>query len=644
MLKTAAILLVTGGLVAAPVPASQEARPEAPAEARDAKPAAAPSSKKEEAKQRRERALFLLTGLADEAARFGDATLRARVQARAADTLWRVDRDRAVALFRRSWSSAESAYGEARRRHDEQMRKQRDEGGASVSFGFPDVREEVLRLVATRDRALGEELFAKLADSREREAEATDAPGQRGGADALREPSDAVAKRLRLAQDLLERDDVATALQFAEPALGAVSIPAVEFLTNLRDKDPSTADAWYGRLLGRAASDPAADANTVAVLAAYVFTPHTYVLVEPSGGRSAMTRGRSESPKEPSPESRAALLQVAAQVLTRPVPPEQLEATSAGRRGTLVQIGRMLPVFEQHAAHLVEPLRARQIALASESEEQLPEEPDMPGGPGGAPGGAERDPIAAALERARTAKTNEQRDAAYAQAALAAITKGDDRVGDFLNSIGDLTLRRDVRAHADFAAANRAVEARDVDRVLHAVRNGEIPNVQKVWALTAAAKLAAKDDKERAVSVLEEALAAARRIDLNDADRPRSIFAVATAFVDVDPSRVREYAAEAVQSANKAEGFTGEDGTLRVVLRMRGMVLANSQSAPGFDVAGVFAHLAQTDMEEATILAKNFEGEAPRATALLTVARTVLAGGSDRASGPSDARPSRPRR
>src|SRR5688572_12963003 len=70
--------------------------------------------------QRRTIAISLLTSLADEARSYQDQTLRARVQARAADALWESDVEKARALFRRAWDAADTADKEAFRRYEEQ--------------------------------------------------------------------------------------------------------------------------------------------------------------------------------------------------------------------------------------------------------------------------------------------------------------------------------------------------------------------------------------------------------------------------------------------------------------------------------------------------------------------------------------------
>src|SRR6266478_9080476 len=58
-------------------------------------------------KERRENAQSLLISLAADAVKFNDQILRARTQARIADTLWDADAERARTLFRNAWEAAE---------------------------------------------------------------------------------------------------------------------------------------------------------------------------------------------------------------------------------------------------------------------------------------------------------------------------------------------------------------------------------------------------------------------------------------------------------------------------------------------------------------------------------------------------------
>src|SRR5260221_14047540 len=104
----------------------------------------------------------------------------------------------------------------------------------------------------------------------------------------------AISQRLALARQLLDAD-VERALQFADPVLATVTTDGLDFLSSLRDKNAAAADQRYAAMLGNAAANIQSDANTIALLSAYLFTPHMYITFS-AGGASSMSRGGSPPP------------------------------------------------------------------------------------------------------------------------------------------------------------------------------------------------------------------------------------------------------------------------------------------------------------------------------------------------------------
>src|SRR5690348_16972888 len=180
-----------------------------------------------EAAQQRTIAISLVTSLADEARSFKDQTRRARVQARAADVLWDTDPERARELFRRAWEAAETADAEAAKKRAEELKRMESEGGPVVLRGGPDLRSEVLRLVAKRDRKLGEEFLKALDEAAEKERDEA-ATNQRRSDPNTRLGA---SQRLQLARRLVEDGEVERAIQFATPALNGVNTDTIFFLS-----------------------------------------------------------------------------------------------------------------------------------------------------------------------------------------------------------------------------------------------------------------------------------------------------------------------------------------------------------------------------------------------------------------------------
>ncbi|HEX8176257.1 MAG TPA: hypothetical protein VF543_14165 [Pyrinomonadaceae bacterium] len=599
------------------------ATPSKPAARQPAKPSPTASADPL-AESRRSMAISSVITLADEARAFRDGTLAARVQMRAADALWEADNERARELFRRAWDAAEAADSEAARREEEERRRQQESTGTYALFSAPNLRAEVLRLSARRDRSLGEEFLAKLDEARKRDSDAT-AP--RDDSALTRpdptNPSRSQKERLQLARNLLS-DDLERAVQFADPALTTVTMQGLYFLSALRQKNAKLADERYAAMLSRAALDPASDANTVSLLSSYIFTPSLFITVEPKGGVNSSRFNDDSAPADMPAALRTSYLNTAAQILLRPLP--QQDNTTSGRGGLYFIIARVLPLFEQYLPQRVPALRAQLAALAQDIPDDLrggknqwlteglvPESPDA--------NEDEKDALDIANSEADPAK----RDRAFARAALGAARRGDVRAREYADKIEATNIRKAARAYVDYELINSAISRKDAQEAARLARTGELTRIQRVWAYTEGAGILAKANPARAVELLEEALQEANRIGASDAEHARALVAVATRMYQVNPARGWEIMGDAVRASNSAEGFTGEDGRVTAQFAIPDSVSMSSSGVPSFDLAGIFGSLARDDFNRALQLAREFKTEAPRAAATIAVARAILA-------------------
>jgi hypothetical protein len=588
------------------------------AQPKKAKPAAEEADA--EAAQQRTIAISLVSGLADEARSFKDQTRRARVQARAGDVLWDTDPERARELFRRAWEAAETVDTEAAKKQAEEMKRMETEGAPVVLRASPDLRSEVLRLVAKRDRKLGEEFLKALEEAAEKQRSEAATDQRRNEASSRLGAS----QRLQLARRLVEDGQIEAALNFATPALTVVNIDSIFFLSALREKNAQLADTAYTNLLARAARDPNSDANTVSGLSSYLFTPFLYVTFERNGGgNQARQRGPTPAP-EVDPILRTNFLRVAYQILLQPLAAPDQDRTTSGQTGKYMVIKRLLPLFEQYAADLAPGLRTQMTALASFVPAQMQQGENRAVSVGIQPDSEQGDPSQRMQERLDRAKTSEERDAIYADYAVTFSQTGDPRGKDLVDKIENTELRKSVKAYTDFQLVQLAVRNKDAAEITRLVKNGELTSIQKVWALTSASKFLAAAERSRATDLLEEALAESRRISGSDPDRARALTAVAAGLAEIDRVRAWEVLSEVVKAANAAEAYTGEDSRISSRLQTRMMVLMTNSTAEDFDLLAVFRHLARADLLRAIQLAKTFTGEAPRAVATLAIARTVL--------------------
>lgn len=597
-----AVFTLLAPLAHAQLPAS---KPEASLEKAAGRDKAAAKTEADLAREgRQEQARALLFTLSGEARGFRDQTLRARSLARIADALWGTDDAQGRVLFREAWEAAEKADRE--------------------SEGRLNLRRAVLTMAARRDPQLAEEFLQKLkADQEEAKAEPAGSGAPAGN--NLWELPEALEQRLNLAENLLSTGDLKSALQFADPVLGSVTISTLEFLTQLREKDAAAADRRYALMLANTGGNMLADANTVSILSSYIFTPHTYVLFNRAGGHEA-TSTRTPSPRpEVAPLLRLAFFQTARAVLLRPQPPPEQDHTTTGVAGKYMAIKRLLPLFEQYAPQeIAAAVRGHFEALNSQVSDTLRQSDDewvRKGIRTESSAAAQEGSLLGDIERAKTA---DERDQLYFKLALLALGRDEATARDYVGKIEDTSFRRRAQAWVDWSLALKAIEKKKVDAALELARGGELTPIQKVVIWTRVAKLLAETERDKASALLGDAMSEARRIDRTDADRPRALLAVAGAFRLAEPARVWDALSDAVEAANAAEGFTGEGGALNLTVNSTTQILRKTEGVPEFNVAGVFGEAAKIDFDRAVQMARGFKGEAPRVSAIIAISRAVM--------------------
>src|SRR5215216_2653103 len=573
----------------------------------------APKEAEIELKERRARARSLLVALSTDARSFHDQLLRARSLARIADALWRVDTEQGRLLFRKAWEAAEVADQESDRKLQEEITRQKARNGGYAISLPPNVRREVLKLAARHDRVLSEEFLEKL---KTQKIEAASSPISR--------LSDSMSQRIDLAKGLLETGDAERALQFAGPALTVVNQDSIDFLVDLRAKNPSAADSAYSALLASSANNPEADANTVSLLSSYIFTPHLYVTFD--NGVSTSQMSSTITPAAVAPELRSAFFQAAGAILLRPLPaPGQQDPSTSGLDGKYMVIRRVMPFFEQSApAEIVESLRAHLNALNSLVSDETRRRDDEWINKGIKPDKPAEEREQSLLERIDRAKTSAERDSLYTQLASLMLNKGEMRARDFASKVEDADMRKQLQAYIDASLAVYFAKKKLPEQALELVHKGDLTHVHKAWVLTECAKLFATTDHQKALDLIDEAADEARRMEGSDPAVPRALVAVANAIKVVDPERVWDATFDAVKAANSAEGFTGEDGKLVMKYDSKGHRSIHSSGVPDYDLDGIFRDLAARDYDRAVELARGFQAEGPRAVATIAIARAIL--------------------
>lgn len=560
-----------------------------------------------------------LITLADEARQYDDNSLRTHVLARVANSLWISDPVMSKSLFNRAWAAAEAA--------DSQEQTSAAQDGPSFAIlrralGH-DLRSEVIRLAASRDRGLGEEFLKKLTEADEKESsKSSNDASSKSSYDSLL-GTEAATKRLETSLSLLNQGAVDQARSFAAPALNQVNQSSIYFLCAFRQKRASAADEAFSALLTAAEVNPDSDANTVSGLASYIFTPGSYITYSRTGAPMWAQTGTNFPPPDISSQLRQKFFQVAAQILLRPLPPADQDFSTSGRAGKFMVIKRLLPLFEQYAPNLGSLLSSQLASLANEVNPRIqnrhgltnwklqpPPKPD--------------DAIRTMQEKLDHARSSNERDQIYQDAAIALSTQGDPRAREIAKQIDDSTLRDQLLQYVDFGAVQSAINAKRVDELIRLASVGELAHIQKVWTYVEAARLLTHDDRSRALTILDAAAAEARRIDTSDPDRARGLIAVATELVAPEPRQAWEMLGEAAKAANSAAEFDGENTEINAQVWTAEGPTIRHVTDHAFGLRVIFHALAKEDLESSIDMAKRFKDAKSRATAILIIADTIL--------------------
>lgn len=563
-------------------------------------------------------AVSLVISLANDARSYTDLTLRPRVLAQAADVLWEADNVTARSLFKRAWEEAEE--GDA----NEVTIKTKDNPPAMAMalrrISGRDLRFEVLSVVARRDRSLSEEFLAKLKSDYDRESNGSEKSPIR---DDWFLPA-ATSKRLQVASELLKQGQTERAIEFAVPALTAVNVYTIGFLSQLRLENATAADRLFTTLLTQSEFDPAANANTVSGLSSYVFSPGLYVTFNPEGG--VRWTQPDEAPSRPTDfpvPLRDRFLQVAANILLRPLQSARSQSGLSENTANQNVIKRLLPIFEQYVPELAAALRTRLMVLTDGVSRQTSSTDHFMLAEG-IQSQVKADDL---LQRMQTqldrAKTSRERDQIYAATAATLVAQGDDRARDIADKIDDSTRRTEVVQYVDFEFVQRAIRNKAAIEAIRRAKAGNLTNTQRAAAYLSVAQMLREAEPQRALELLEDAVRDIHRIDTQKLDRPLLLIGVANQLAGTDPIRAWEIMQDVLKEANRLEGFTGKD-VITFPLMTRSSVKFITIGGENFSLPNVFSALAKDDLHRAIDLAKSFKYDAPRASATLAIARSIL--------------------
>jgi hypothetical protein len=288
-------------------------------------------------------------------------------------------------------------------------------------------------------------------------------------------------------------------------------------------------------------------------------------------------------------------------------------------------IKRLLPLFEQYAPDTAVALRSQLTALAKQGSNTIVDDDDFLLTQGIVRDADSRTVLDRLQERVDRAKNERERDEIYADAAAILSTEANPAAQDIADKIDNVYRREVARRYVDISLLRSALAKKNSAAALRLAKADSLTHPQRTWAYLQITRMLVDSDRTRALELLEEALAEARRIDDDNSDRPLLIAGVAKQFLGADIIRSWEVATEAVKAANAAEEFSGEVHGLNVALVTSSGLKLIDLDTSDLNLSLLFSLLAKQDPTRASDLSKSFKNEAPRAVATLAVAIAAMA-------------------
>jgi hypothetical protein len=628
-LRLSATLILAFASLLMPAPALSQQRGRA-------KPASSSTQSKAAERARRALAASLLTETADKARSFDDLFYRAKVQMLAADALWPQDAPRAYAIFRHAWEAAAAS--------DKAETEEAAREAAASPTAFPkvtDARDEVLTRAAARDARLAEIFLRDLARENDEGAAVRNEPARRT---AWRKLSASGERRLALASELLQAHETLRAVEVAGPLLNeGVSAPLIVFIMRLRDQSMSDGDAFYLRLLERAAADPQTDANAVLLLSSPFVSPGLLVGVDEFGSLqfSVISSAKAYAAANSVFTARTweTFYNLAASVLSRPLPPRDT-LTMQDLVARFYAAGRLLPLFENssspQAAAYAPLLRARHSELFNEIEAGRREQVSSQFGAGSmARDAGYTDPLRTqARELAEATDPAERSSLALSVIRTAVRNKFWDRARRAAAEIEDERRRQSaltfIQVHQikDILHAYEDPKEDDYEEVAKFVRGASVPPFAKAWGLAQVAVIAARKRDARATQtvseLIDEAESHAARSPQGRPERVAAYGVVTILASRLSAARAWELLHEMVKAANSADDFTGDEASLDLSPDADSVAASDDFKieAEVFRLDEIFATMARLDFDKALAEARALSGDVPQALATIAVAKS----------------------
>jgi hypothetical protein len=556
------------------------------------------------------KAVALIDEVLKEAANLRLPENRIRLQAGAADLLWKHDEKRARDLFKLALASLRDLIAEMSAPQSSRRIDRTSDYPIRMQLGT-ELRREIIQMIAQRDPRLARDLL--------RESRQSAPTGERNRENGEQERH----LELELASQVANTDP-SQALQIAEESLdnGPIQEELPGIIQQLATKDRDGAAKLVSALMKRLRS-------------ANLLTDRPACSVAVALVRLATNREEDDSESGEKRSSNSTPIQIldertlrelvdiiaAGALASLPIDPGSLSAERQHYGLLLVaEIQTLMPEIEKYAPARAAALKKKLIEAGGSLPPGLRERMERPEVVDS--GVASVDNL---LEAAAKAPPEEQ-NSLWTQAAMHALGEGDpDRARKIIERCSDSNVRDEVLARIDEQALQRATEAGRLDEARQLLSQASIE--ERVSVLTQFAQRAStQGDKKAALQMLEEARDLVGTQASNGAEL-NALLGVARAYAALEPARSFDIVEPVVDHLNRllaaaviVDGFefTGyfRDGEL--MQRQSPLISLVLQFADDTAI------LARADFERARAVADKFQSTDVRLKARLAVAQGIL--------------------
>lgn len=548
----------------------------------------------------RGRALNLIRGQVDEAKSIDSARVRIGILIKVADSLWRLQRDAARAIFNQ-------AYELARKDYQENAEKQKQ---------FPDQRFLVIQAISRVDSTWARLLAKGLADEARRESETAAAQTN----EVLGKPGDQSSVRdnlLMLASSTFDADRK-SALDLAGRALQyPASYALPQFAYRVAGSDQEAADQLYIQAVKAYATS---NIRSLLMLSAYPFGSERLVI-----GTEAITLS---VPVTFVPNY--SLQQIFLDTLFHRVDtilnlPES-RSTQREQQPELAQIyvslSALEPAIAEYQPSLLEKASLLRITAGNLLSSPFRQSADSTVG---RQLGKNDESFASYVDQAEKAGNSDRRDYFLV---VAVVTGADDesldRLKDLAGKVNNLTIRQQLLDWLYFKRSQKAIKAGSLDEAKQLADKVE-QLALRAWLSYEVAAEAMKrfDDKVRAGEALNAVLAAALKAD-NTNEKARTLLGLSSLYTKIDQQHSFDTMADAVKTVNHVA--TPDLGSTSLFAKIEGAQFAYyaKYEVAGFSLENSFRELARFDFDRALGLAQTLDEKSLRSMAVIAVAASCL--------------------